>query len=140
MVLDININYKAPSSERLFLGNGWGVRDIRGPYITATTAQIVIDNWALSPKIAAVVTLAFSVSNRCEVDALFVRAIGVFGSVHTLIKRNEEATLRISKIFSDPIRKHAIILVEPTFGVNGIIAATPGTIDIVALNELRLRR
>ena len=140
MVLDINVDYKAPSWERLFLGKGWGVRDIRRPYITDTTAQIVIDNWALSPKTAATVKLTLAVSNRCEVDALFVRAIGVFGSAQNLVKRNDEATLTISNVFADPIRKHAVILLEPTFGVNGIIAATPGTIDIVALNELRLTR
>jgi hypothetical protein len=140
MVLDINVDYKAPSWERLFLGNGWGGRDIRGPYISATTAEIVIDNWALSPKTAATVKLTLSVSNRCEVDALFVRAIGVFGSIQSLVKRNEEATLTISNVFADSIKRKAVILLRPTFGVNDIIAATPGTIDIVALNELRLTR
>jgi hypothetical protein len=140
MVLDINVYYKAPSRERLFLGNGWGGQDVRGPYINGTRAQILIDNWALSLKTAATVKLTLSVTNRCEVDALFVRAIGVFGSAQSLVKRNEEATLTISNIFSDPIRKHAVILLEPTFGVNDIIAATPGTIHIVAVNELRLTR
>jgi hypothetical protein len=139
MPLDINVDYKAPSWERLFLGTGWGGRDIRGPYISGTTAEIVIDNWALSAKTPATVKLTLSVSNRCEVDALFVRATGAFGSVQRLVKRNEEAILTITKIFAQPSRSY-VILLEPTFGVNNIIAATPGTIDIVALNEFRLTR
>jgi hypothetical protein len=139
MPLDINVDYKAPSWERLFLGTGWGGRDIRGPYISGTTAEIVIDNWALSAKTPATVKLTLSVSNRCEVDALFVRATGAFGSVQRLVKRNEEAILTITKIFAEPSRSY-VILLEPTFGVNNIIAATPGTIDIVALNEFRLTR
>jgi hypothetical protein len=140
MPLDINVDYKAPSWERLFLGTGWGGRDIRGPYISGTTAEIVIDNWALSAKTPATVKLTLSVSNRCEVDALFVRATGAFGSVQRLVKRNEEAILTITKIFAEPSRRYVVILLEPTFGVNNIIAATPGTIDIVALNEFRLTR
>jgi len=33
MVLDIRVTYKAPSKERLFLGDGWGgVRDVRVPW------------------------------------------------------------------------------------------------------------
>jgi hypothetical protein len=139
MPLDINVDYKAPSWERLFLGTGWGGRDVRGPYISGTTAEIVIDNWALSAKTPATVKLTLSVSNRCEVDALFVRATGAFGSVQRLVKRNEEAILTITKIFAEPSRSY-VILLEPTFGVNNIIAATPGTIDIVALNEFRLTR
>jgi hypothetical protein len=140
MAVEIRIDYKAPSWERLFLGNGWGGRDIRGPYMAGTTAQIVIDNWASSAKTAATVKLTLSVSNRCEVDALFVRATGSFGSVRGLVKRNEEDILTISKIFAEPLGKHSLIVLESTFGANDIITATPGNIDIVALNELKLTR
>jgi len=140
MGLDIHVVYKLPGWERLFLGTGWGGRDIRGPYINGTAAEIVIDNWALSPKAASQVKLTLSVSNRCEVDALFVRATGPFGSVQSLVQKNEEATLTLSDIFADPTRNSVLIVLETTFGANDKIATTPGTIEIVALNELRLTR
>ena len=81
MVLNIHVIYKAPSRELLFLGTGWGGRDIRGPYLSEMGAEIIIGNWALSQRIPSRVELTLSVSNRCEVDALFVRATGVFGEL-----------------------------------------------------------
>jgi hypothetical protein len=140
MVINIHVVYKAPSRERLFLGNGWGIRDVRGPYLSATTADIIIDNWALSPKAPSTVKLTLSVSNLCEIDALFVRATGAFGSEQTLVKRNDEAILTLTNILSDPIRDHTVIVIDPTFGPGDKIAATAGTIDIVAINELQLIR
>jgi hypothetical protein len=140
MVLNIHIIYKAPSQQRLFLGNGWGIRDVRGPYLSALTADIIIDNWALSPKVPSTVKLTWSVSNLCEVDAMFVRATGAFGSEQTLVKRNDEAILTLTNIVADPMRDHTVIVIEPTFGPDDKIAATAGTIDIVAIDELQLIR
>jgi hypothetical protein len=140
MVFNIHVIYKVPSQERLFLGNGWGIRDVRGPYLAAPTADIIIDNWALSSKVPSTVKLTLSVSNLCEVDALFVRATGAFGSGQTLVKRNDEAVLTLSDVFADPMHDHTAIVVEPTFGPRDKIATTAGTIDIVAINELQLTR
>jgi hypothetical protein len=140
MVLNIHVIYKAPSRELLFLGTGWGVRDVRGPYLSEMGAEIIIGNWALSQRIPSRVELTLSVSNRCEVDALFVRATGLSGSAQTLVKKNEEAILILTGILADRLRDHAAIVLQSTFGVNDRIAATPGSIDIVAINELRLIR
>jgi hypothetical protein len=140
MIFDIHIIYKSPSRECLFLGNGWGVRDVRGPYLSAPIADIIIDNWALSLKVPSTVKLTLSVSNLCEVDALFVRATGAFGSEQTLVRRNDEAVLTLVNILADPLRRHTVIVLEPSFGARGKIAATAGTIDIVAIDELRLTR
>jgi len=140
MVFAIHVIYKAPSTERLFLGTGWGgVRFARGPYLSVAPAEIVIDNWALSSKLPATVKLTLSVSNRCEVDALFVRATGAFGSAQTLVKRNDEAILTLCDIFSDPIRNRTVVMLEPTFGPGSGIAATGGSLDIVALATRRAK-
>lgn len=140
MVLNILVIYKTPSQERLFLGDGWGIRDVRGPYLSAPTADIIIGNWALSPKVPSTVKLTLSVSNLCEVDALFVRATGAFGWAQTIVKRNNEAILTLPNILANPLRNHTAIVIEPTFGPRDKIAATAGTIDIVAINELLLTR
>jgi hypothetical protein len=140
MVLKIHVIYKAPSWERLFLGAGWGGRDIRGPYLSGAEAEIVIGNWALSPKIPTTVKLTLSVSNRCEVDALFIRASSAFGSAQILLKRNEETILTLPNILADSVHNNTMIILKPTFGADDRIAATPGSIDIVALNELQIIR
>lgn len=137
MLFKIHVIYKAPSREQLFLGDGWSARDIRGPY-SGAAAEIVINNWALSSTLASTLKLTLSVSNRCEVDALFVRATGAFGSAQTLVKRNDEAVLTLSNIFADPVRDHTVIVLEPTFGPGSGGATTAGSLDIVALNELKL--
>jgi hypothetical protein len=141
MVIDIHVIYRAPSRERLFLGRGWGgVRDVRGPYLSAAAGEIVIDNWALSPKLASTVKLILSVSNRCEVDALFVRATGAFGSAQTLVRKNDEAIFSLSEIFADPVGNATVIMLEPAFGPGSGILETAGSFDIVAIDELRLTR
>jgi hypothetical protein len=140
MVLNVHVIYKAPSRERLFLGAGWGGRDIRGPYLSEAGAEIIIGNWVLSQKTPSKVELTLDVSNRCEVDALFVRATGMFGSIQTSVKRNEETILTLSGILADPGRNHVLIFLQSTFGPRDAIMATPGSVDIVAINELRLTR
>lgn len=140
MVFDIHIIYKAPSNENLFLGAGWGVRDVRGPYLFARSAEIVIDNWALSAKVPSTLKLTLSVSNRCEVDALFVRATGAFGSAQLLVRRNDEAVFTLTDIFAHSLRSHSVIVIEPTFSPGGRIMETAGSSDIVAIDELQLTR
>lgn len=141
MVFDLHVIYKSPSTEWLFLGVGWGgVRDVRGVYLSASAAEIVINNWALLPEIASTIKLTLSVSNRCEVDALFVRATGAFGSAQTFVKRNGAAILTMCEIFADPIHNHTTIVLEPTFGPSSAIAKTAGTLDIVAIDELQITR
>ena len=92
LVFDVQVVYKAPSKEELFLGFGWGSRDVRGPYLSAEAAEIIIPNWALSSEIASTVKLSLSVSNRCKVDALIVRATGVFGSAQKLVKEKRRCS------------------------------------------------
>jgi hypothetical protein len=141
MVLDIHVIYRTPSRERLFLGRGWGgVRDVRGPFLFAAAAEIVIDNWALSRKMASTVKLTLSVSNRCEVDALFIRATGAFGSAQTLVRKNDETIFTLSGIFADAVGYGTVIMLEPAFGPGSGILKTAGSSDIVAIDELRLTR
>jgi hypothetical protein len=43
-MFEICVDYRAPSQEWLFLGNGWGVRDVRGSYLSSAEAEIIIHN------------------------------------------------------------------------------------------------
>ena len=136
----IHVIYKAPSQEQLFLGYGWSARDVRGASLAEKIAELIIDNWALSPTSASTIKLTLSVSNRCEVDAMFVRATGAFGSAQTLVKRNDEAALTLRNIFADPVCDHTVVVLEPTFGPGSGIARSAGSLDIVAINALELCR
>jgi hypothetical protein len=141
MALNIHILYKAPSKERLFLGSGWSlVRDVRGPYLSAPVAEIVIDNWALSSKVASTLEFTLSVSNRCEVDTVFVQATGDFGSTQTPVKRNNQCILTITGILADPTRDHTVITLKSAFDSEGKVAVMAGMLDIVAIDEFRLIR
>jgi hypothetical protein len=80
------------------------------------------------------------VSNLCEVDALVVRATGAFGSAQKLVKRNEETTLTLRDVFADPTLNHTVIILEPSFHPGNGVVETAGTVDIVAIDELRLTR
>jgi hypothetical protein len=140
MALTLHINYRSPSRERLFLGDGWGPRDVSGPYLSAAFAEIIIDNCVLLERAPATLKLILSLSNRSQVDALFVRANGVFGSVQRIIMRNEQTILTIDGILADANKRDTKIVLRPTFGPSSTIAESPHTVDIVRIDELQLIR
>lgn len=140
MTLEIHVIYKAPSRERLFLGNGWGIRDVRGPYLSLINAEIVIGNWALSPKVPSTIDLTLSLSSRCEVDALFVEITSVSESRKIIIERNDSTNVSMPNIFANMSDDNAVIIVKQLFQLPDGAAALGDTGDIVAIDELRLTR
>jgi hypothetical protein len=141
MTFELPVSYKAPSTEWIFLGAGWGAaRDVRGAYISEPAAWLHIENWALSQKSPSKLILVFSMSHRAEVDAIVVRAIGAFGQSHVIVGKYQQASMTISPCFRDPVLNFARILLQPTFGPSNVISISGGTIDLVALDELQLLR
>jgi len=58
----LKTDYRAPSREQLFLGTGWEpTRDVRGAFISAPKAELLIENWALSRNFAS--ELTFDIRN-----------------------------------------------------------------------------
>lgn len=140
MTFELRVNYKAPSKEWIFLGAGWSGRDIRGPYISEPAAWLDIENWALSQKFPSKLILMFSMSHRAGVEAMVVRAAGVFGQSHVIVGKHKQASMTISPCFRDPMLNSVQIILQPTFGPNNVIPVSASTIDLVALDELRLSR
>jgi hypothetical protein len=138
MGFELKVSYKAPSEERVFLGDGWGVRDIRGPYICKNKAEIVIGNWALSHSIPSEVVLSLSMTNRAAVDALMIRVTGPFGFTHAVLSKREQKLIILPEVLSDSTRGSIVLVLEPGFGND--FALSPGTVDIVALDELQINR
>jgi hypothetical protein len=141
MTFELRVDYKAPSREQLFLGAGWEpARDVRGAFISGPAGELLIGNGALSRNYASQLTLAFSMATRAAVDAMMVRASGTFGSSHVIVQKSQQARLVISPLFADPNRSYVRIMLEPAFGPSGTIPESPGTMDLIALDELEIER
>jgi hypothetical protein len=138
---ELRVSYKVPSKEEIFLGAGWGgARDVRGAYISCPIAYLDIENWALSQTFPSKLILVFSMSLRADVDAMVIRAFGAFGKAQTIVSKNTDASMSILRLFRNPVINYARILLQPSFGPSDTIGASGGTIDLVALDELRLSR
>jgi hypothetical protein len=101
-LLDIDYTPRSNGSEaweRLFLAAGWGLRDVRGPYMTRPRAVLAISSWALSDRVGSQVRLRFGLSGRCPVDALIFNVSGGFGSISCIIRRSS-----IEDVMLDDIR------------------------------------
>jgi hypothetical protein len=99
----LDINYidrdgKSSTYESLFLGKGWGIRDVRGPYLTQPRGTLAIAPWALSRRVGSEVHLRFGLSNRCPVDALIFGISGRFGASSQIIQRNSEADVVLADV------------------------------------------
>src|SRR5262249_48807532 len=141
MTFRLRISYKAPSKESMFLGAGWEPpRDVRGVYISGAAAYLHIENWALSQKFPSKLSLGFSMSHRSEVDAMVVVAAGVFGRCQAIVGKHKDASLVIWPLFRDPVRNFVMVLLKPTFGPTASIPMSPGTSDLIALDELQVSR
>ena len=140
MTFELHVSYKAPSKEWIFLGAGWGARDVRGAYISEPVAWLHIENWALSQKVPSNLILVFSMSSRAEVDAMVIRAAGEFAQSHVIVGKHKQVSMTISPCFRDPNLNFARILLQPTFGPSNVISMSGRTIDLVALDELHLSR
>lgn len=140
MTFELHVSYKAPSKELIFLGAGWSSRDVRGPYISEPVAWLDVENWALSQKFPSKLILVFSMSDRAEVDAMVIRAVGAFGQSHAIVGKHRQASMTISPCFRDPVLNFSRIILQPTFGPNNVISVSARTIDLVALDELQLLR
>jgi hypothetical protein len=139
-MFEVSIDYRAPSRETLFLGDGWGVRDVRGPYLSASEGEIIIYKWALSRLVPSVLTLTLSLSSRADVNALFVRASGKFGTTQCVVDKTQRSIITIPGLLITDGLTPTVIKLSSMFRPALQIAVSPGTMDIVAIDELRLTR
>ena len=139
-MFELYVDYRAPSREWLFLGYGWGVRDVRGPYLSTPEAEIVLYNWALSQNLPSTLTLSFSLARRAQVNAVLVRAQGDFGRTECIVPKFGKATMTISSLRANIYLNPKIIKLSSVFHLDEQIATLPGTTDIVAIDKLRLIR
>jgi hypothetical protein len=134
--IELKIDYRAPSKERLFLGSGWGIRDVRGPYVSGTAAEIVIESWALSKIAPSEIRLTLSMSNRADVDGLTLRIRGTLSHTQAILSKTKPTCIILTGISPNLARADVVLVLEPGFGNSS--APSSGTTDIVALDEIQI--
>jgi hypothetical protein len=139
-LLDIDYTCRSGKSaawETLFLGDGWGVRDVRGPYMTRPRAVLAISAWALSARAGSQVHLRFGLSNRCPVDALIFNLSGGFGSVSRIIRRSSDVDVMLNDIRIERGSEQYLINVALH---NPEPANVLKFMDILAINRIAIQR
>lgn len=131
----LSVDYRAPSKEIVFLAEGWGIRDVRGPYITRDKAFLRISEEFLSATVPSTLRLSLELSNRCSTEGLVVRFEGIFGNRGLLLARNKSADI----IFENVLAKFGCY--ELAIYVPQCLASEAMFLqDVVALNSLSLQR
>ncbi len=138
MQFELKIDYRSPSQERLFLGSGWGIRDVRGPYLNANEGRICISPWALSPVKPSVISLQFGMSNCALLQAVSVQATGAFGVKSCFLERNKAAELLIEGVVGHEQRAYVIYILHPR--VSEFSDSCGGLTDFIAIDGLKLSR
>jgi hypothetical protein len=93
---------------------GWGVRDVRGPYLNASEGRICISPWALSPSKPSVISLQFGMSNRELLQAVSLQATGEFRVRSCFVERNKSSELLIKDILGQEQNVYFIFIIHPT--------------------------
>lgn len=96
----LTVVYRAPSKERSFLGRGWGIRDIRGPYLDGFVGHIHIANGILSLETPSTILLVLSVSNRCPTDSILVKVSTAEKEISKKAKRNESTDFIFDTVYA----------------------------------------
>ena len=138
MQFELKIDYRSPSQETLFLGSGWGIRDVRGSYLNADEGRICISPWALSPSKPSVISLQFGMSNRALLQAVSIQATGDFGVKSCFLERNKEAELIIEDIVGMNSVPMFICIIHPR--VPKFSDSRAGLIDFISIDGLMLSR
>lgn len=137
-MFSLRINYRAPSTETIFLKNGFGgVRDVRGPYITETEAELEFPNEVFSQYNPSLLSISFELSNRAPLDAIILSFHGDLPRQDNLIvRRNSECTVHFPNIMKPPDGCTTLFIVPP----NSNRRESSELLDILSINEISIER
>ena len=125
MLASLFLEYRSPARESRFLGAGWGMRDVRGPYIISSSAKLEITRTLFSTVRRMKLTLTLESSNRLQSDAMLVGLSCERRKETIVLKRNRSTLVEIPDI-SCPSTEF--------FELSISVAQ----LDVIALNWLRL--
>lgn len=131
------VRYRAPSKERLFLNQNWGIIDVSGPYLNAPQGLICIDNTMFSLEIPSTISLVFSVSNRCPTASVLVKVSNQKEEFAEYVGRNGSKEFIIDSVYAGLQEKYIISVNLPDVGAPKELISFW---DILAIDELCIER
>lgn len=130
------VNYKSPSKEESFLKSGWGIRDVRGPYLSENIGYIQIPNNLLLADIASTICFTLSLSNRCSVKVIEVQAKSFDKHIIQNIRKNESCDFTFDNVFFD---KENTLKIGISISTNSNVRNSQD-IDILSIDFLTIER
>ena len=113
VTLYLTARYRAPSKERAFLGDGWGIRDVRGPYLNGSVGHVCIDSAVLSSEIPSTISLVLSASNRCPTPSVMAKVSAPGKTVSRSVAKNGSADFIIESIYAGPMGNLELLVQLP---------------------------
>jgi hypothetical protein len=96
----LTVKYRAPSKERSFLAKGWGLRDVRGPYLDGFVGHIQISGAVLSSERPSTISLVLSASNRCPTSFILATALISNNEMTKSIDRNGSTDFVFESVYA----------------------------------------
>lgn len=140
MAIRMEILYNCAVKETLFLGKGWGVRDVRGPYLEQAGGEICFPSYWLDNKFTTTVELTFSLSNRSEQEGVEIQCYYLGESKRDTVLRNGSVTLILSSLLRQDSKFLLVRVLSTMLNITPSGAVIEPTADLVSIDKIRLYR
>lgn len=133
----LTVIYRAPSKESSFLGRGWGIRDVRGPYLDGFVGHIHIAGGALSSEIPSTISLVLSASNRCPTPFVLAKVSTAEKEVSNNVKRNGSTDFILDSVYAHTSGSLDLLIQLPKVQTDAELSRFW---TILAIDELTIER
>ena len=133
----LTVKYRSPSKEISFLGEGWGLRNVRGPYLDGYMRHICIVAAVLSSKIPSTISLVLSVSNRCPTPFVLVKVSTPEKEISKNVHKNKSSDFILGSIYANPAGNLEVIVQLPDVQTSADLRKFW---TILAIDELTIER
>lgn len=137
ITLYLTVKYSSSSKEWIFLKEGWGIRDVRGPYLNTFTGHICISNDILLPAVPSTISLTLSLSNRCPTTSILVQASACGKIMTNSIEKNSSREFIFDSVLRKSTRNFDIFVSIP---IVKTCAELKKYCDIIAIDEITIER
>lgn len=132
----LKVMFYLSSQENCFLGEGWGIKDVRGPYLNGPIGIVKLHNSILSKSIGSNITIVLSTSNRCPIDSISITVKLNDKEITTHIKRNSSQEVVFVEVLANHKQETQILICDTSISSN----ATIEYLDIISIDEITIER
>ena len=139
MTLRIEVRFDCAVNETVFLESGWGIRDVRGPYLIKEKGIVAIPDWLLDENFTTSVSMVFSLSNRSLREAVEIYVSYEESVFNETVIKNGSIEICIPDI------KRAERPIKIAIAATGLVSCCDGfrilpVIDFLTLDGLTMER